>query len=166
MPGIFVAQLPQRCDLQESFDGRWAEPLYNILIREVRGLVPPYSRQRSIERRHFLHLQTPTMEHYTYNNGLMQAVVAVASCRPIPILLDVYPIPYTETESVPIEAGEENVSEKRVREAQFWALGFSGNRRKGYAVENLAGGLKTETVRYKLSVAREFKMEIPARMRT
>src|SRR5882762_1101377 len=73
MPGIFVAQLPQRCDLQESFDGRWAEPLYNILTREVRGLVPPYSRQRSIERRHFLHLQTPTMEHYTYNNGLMQA---------------------------------------------------------------------------------------------
>src|SRR6267143_4173113 len=84
MPGIFVAQLPQRGDLQESFDGRWAEPLYNILIREVRGLVPPYSRQRSIERGHFLHLQTPTMEHYTYNNGLMQAVMAVASCRPIP----------------------------------------------------------------------------------
>jgi hypothetical protein len=48
---------------------------------------------------------------------------------------------------------------------QFWALGFSGNRRKGYAVENLPGGLKTETVRYKLSVAGEFKMEIPARMR-
>src|SRR6267143_3513048 len=53
MPGIFVAQLPQRCDLQESFDGRWAEPLYNILIREVRGLVPPESRQRSIESRQF-----------------------------------------------------------------------------------------------------------------
>jgi hypothetical protein len=67
---------------------------------------------------------------------------------------------------VPIETGEENVSEKRVREAQFWALGFSGNRRKGYAVENLAGGLKTETVSYKLSVARELKMEIPVRMRT
>jgi hypothetical protein len=33
--------------------------------------------------------------------------------------------------SVPIETGEENVSQKRVREAQFWALGFSGNRRKG-----------------------------------
>jgi hypothetical protein len=65
--------------------------------------------------------------------------------------------------SVPIETGEENVSEKRVREAQFWALGFSGNRRTGYAVENLAGGLKTETVRYKLSVAREFKMEIPVK---
>jgi hypothetical protein len=48
--------------------------------------------------------------------------------------------------SVPIETGEENVSEKRVREAQFWALGFSGNRRKGYAVEDLDGGLKTETV--------------------
>jgi len=44
--------------------------------------------------------------------------------------------------SVPIETGEENVSEKRVREAQFWALGFSGNRRKDYAAENLAGGLK------------------------
>src|SRR5712671_7441519 len=76
MPGIFVAQLPQRCDLQESFDGRWAEPLYNILIREVRRLVPPESRQRSIERRHFLHLHTPTMEYYTYNNGLMQAAGA------------------------------------------------------------------------------------------
>ena len=68
--------------------------------------------------------------------------------------------------SVPIETGEENVSEKRVREAQFGALGFSSNRRKGDAVENLAGGLKTETVRYKLPVAREFKMEIPARIRT
>src|SRR5262245_29209892 len=66
--------------------------------------------------------------------------------------------------SVPIETGEENVSEKRVREAQFWALGFSSNRRKGYAVKNLAGGLKTETVRYKLSVAREFKMEIPVKV--
>jgi hypothetical protein len=63
--------------------------------------------------------------------------------------------------SVPIETGEENVPEKRIREAQFWALGFSGDRRKGYAAETLAGGLKTETVRYKLSVAREFKMEIP-----
>src|SRR6266436_5068216 len=73
MPGIFVAQLPQRCDLQESFDGRWAEPLYNILIREVRGLVPPYSRQRSIESRHSPRLHTPTMEHCTYNNGSMQA---------------------------------------------------------------------------------------------
>jgi len=68
--------------------------------------------------------------------------------------------------SAPIQTGEENVREKRVREAQFEALGFSGNRRKGYAVENLAGGLKTETARYKLSVAREFKMEIPPRMRT
>jgi len=48
--------------------------------------------------------------------------------------------------SVPIETGEENVSEKRVREAQSWALRFSGNRRKGYAVENLAGGLKTERI--------------------
>jgi hypothetical protein len=66
--------------------------------------------------------------------------------------------------SVPIETGEGKVSEKRVREAQFWALGFSGNRRKGSAVENLAGELKTETVRYKLSVAREFKMEIPANL--
>jgi hypothetical protein len=53
------------------------------------------------------------------------------------------------------------VSENRVREVQFWALGFSRNRRKGYAVENLAGGLKTEMVRYKLPVAREVKMEIP-----
>jgi hypothetical protein len=31
------------------------------------------------------------------------------------------------------------------------------------AVENFSGGLKTEAVRYKLSVVREFKMEIPAR---
>jgi hypothetical protein len=54
------------------------------------------------------------------------------------------------------------VSEKRVREVQFWALGFSRNRRKGYAVENLAGGLKPETVRFRLLVAREVKMEIPA----
>ena len=53
------------------------------------------------------------------------------------------------------------MSENRVREVQFWALGFSRNRRKGYAVENLAGGLKTEMVRYKLPVAREVKMEIP-----
>jgi uncharacterized protein YdeI (YjbR/CyaY-like superfamily) len=49
----------------------------------------------------------------------------------------------------------------RVQVAQFWALGFSGNRRKGYTVENLVVGLKTETVGYKLSVAWEFKMEIP-----
>jgi hypothetical protein len=63
--------------------------------------------------------------------------------------------------SVQIETEEENVSEKRVREAQLWALGFSGNRRKGYAVENLDGGLKTETVRYKLSVAPVFKIQIP-----
>jgi len=68
--------------------------------------------------------------------------------------------------SVPIETGKENASEKRVREAQFWALEFSSNRRKGNVVENLAGGLKTETVRYKLPVAWEVKMEIPARVRT
>ena len=61
---------------------------------------------------------------------------------------------------MPIETGEGKVSEKRVREVQFWALGFSRNRRKGYAVENLAGGLKTETVCYKLPVAREVKTEI------
>ena len=54
------------------------------------------------------------------------------------------------------------MSEKRVREVQCWALGFSGNRRKGYAVENLAGALKTGAIRYKVSFAREFKMEIPA----
>jgi hypothetical protein len=53
------------------------------------------------------------------------------------------------------------VLENRIREVQFWALGFSRNRRKGYAVENLAGGLKTERVRYKLPLAREVKMEIP-----
>jgi hypothetical protein len=54
------------------------------------------------------------------------------------------------------------VAEKRVREVQCWALGSSRNRRKGYAVENFAGALKTETIGYKVSVAREFKMEIPA----
>jgi hypothetical protein len=37
--------------------------------------------------------------------------------------------------SVPIETGEGKVHEKRVREAQFWALGFSRNRRKGHAVK-------------------------------
>src|SRR5579864_6093366 len=40
LPGIFVSQFPQHCDLQESFDGRWAEPPYNVFIREVRWLVP------------------------------------------------------------------------------------------------------------------------------
>jgi len=65
---------------------------------------------------------------------------------------------------VPIETGEGKASEKRTREVQFWALGFSRNRRKGYAVENLAGGLKTETVRYKLPVAGEVKTEIPVRI--
>jgi Gram-negative bacterial TonB protein C-terminal len=54
------------------------------------------------------------------------------------------------------------VSEKRVREALSRALGFSRNRRKGYAVENLAGALGTGAIRYKLSVARELEMEIPA----
>ena len=53
------------------------------------------------------------------------------------------------------------MSEKRVREVQFCALGSSRNRRRAYAVENLAGALKTETIRHKLSVAREFKMKIP-----
>jgi hypothetical protein len=50
---------------------------------------------------------------------------------------------------------------RTVREVQFWALGFSRNRRKGSAVKNLAGELKTETVRYKLPVAREVNMENP-----
>jgi biotin operon repressor len=54
------------------------------------------------------------------------------------------------------------VSEKRVREVQCWGLGFSRNRRKGYAVENLAGALKTGAIRYRVSVARDFKVEIPA----
>jgi hypothetical protein len=64
--------------------------------------------------------------------------------------------------SVPIETGEGKVSEKRVREAQFLGLGFSDDRRKDYAIENLTGGLKTETVTYTLPLGREGKKEIPA----
>jgi len=64
----------------------------------------------------------------------------------------------------PIETGKGKVSEKRVREIQLGALGLSRNRRKGYEVEDLAGGLKTETVGYRLSLAREVKMEILAKM--
>ena len=63
--------------------------------------------------------------------------------------------------SAPIETGEGQIPEKRGRIVQFWALGFSRDRRKGHAVENLAGGLKTETVRCKLPVVQDVKMEIP-----
>jgi hypothetical protein len=56
---------------------------------------------------------------------------------------------------------EGKVSDKRVREAQFLALGFSRNRRKGHAVKNSAEALRKETVENKLSVGREVKMEIP-----
>ena len=52
------------------------------------------------------------------------------------------------------------MSEKWVREAQFWALGFSRNRRKGYAAKNPAGALHTEAIRHRLSVGREAKTEI------
>jgi hypothetical protein len=53
------------------------------------------------------------------------------------------------------------VSEKWVREEQFWALGFSRNCRKGHAIKKLAATLQTEGVTYKLSVDREVKMGIP-----
>jgi hypothetical protein len=44
---------------------------------------------------------------------------------------------------------------------QFWALGFSRNRRNGHAIKNLPEALQTEAVTYKLSVGREVKMKIP-----
>jgi hypothetical protein len=50
---------------------------------------------------------------------------------------------------------------KTIEKSILGALGFSHNRRKGGAVENLARGLKTETVRCRLPVAREVKTEIP-----
>ncbi len=53
------------------------------------------------------------------------------------------------------------MSEKRVREAQFWALGFSHNRQKGHAAKNLAEALQTEAVTHKLSVGREVQAGIP-----
>jgi hypothetical protein len=40
-------------------------------------------------------------------------------------------------------------------------LGFSRNRRKGGAVENLPVELQTDVVAYKLSIGREAKMGIP-----
>jgi hypothetical protein len=49
-------------------------------------------------------------------------------------------------------AGELLFRLPQVREVQFWVLGFSRNPAKDYAVENLAGGLKTETPRYELPV--------------
>ena len=63
--------------------------------------------------------------------------------------------------SVPRETGEGKVPEKRVREAQFWALGFSRKRRKGHVFKNLVEALQTEAVTHKVSVVREVKMEIP-----
>lgn len=57
---------------------------------------------------------------------------------------------------------KEKCLRNRFEKSNFGALGFSRNRRKDYAVENLAGGLKTETVRCKLPVAWEVKTEIPA----
>jgi hypothetical protein len=56
------------------------------------------------------------------------------------------------------------VSEKWVREEQFWALGLSRKRRKGQAAKKLAEALRTEAVTYKLLVIREVKMEIPVQM--
>lgn len=47
---------------------------------------------------------------------------------------------------------------------QFVTLGFSRNRRKGYAVKTPTGALHTEAVGYKLSLGREVKTEIPAQM--
>jgi hypothetical protein len=44
------------------------------------------------------------------------------------------------------ETAEGKVFEECVREAQFGALGFSRNRRKGHAVKNLAEALQTEAV--------------------
>ena len=45
-----------------------------------------------------------------------------------------------------------SIRQGQVREVQLWALRFSRNRARGYTVEILAGGLKTETARYKLPV--------------
>ena len=53
------------------------------------------------------------------------------------------------------------MSEKRVREAQFWALGFSYNRQRGSALKNLAGALPADGVGCTLSLVWEVKMEIP-----
>jgi hypothetical protein len=53
---------------------------------------------------------------------------------------------------VPIETGEEKVSEKWIREAQCGAWGFSCNSRQGHAVQNLAEALQTEAVKRNLSV--------------
>jgi hypothetical protein len=63
--------------------------------------------------------------------------------------------------SVLSEIGEGNVSEKWVEDAPVFGLGFSRNRQKGNAVQNLAGALHNEAVKFKLSVGREVKTEIP-----
>ena len=53
------------------------------------------------------------------------------------------------------------MSEKWVRETEFWALVFSRSRRKGSALKNLAGALHNEGGGCTFSVGREVKMEIP-----
>jgi hypothetical protein len=63
--------------------------------------------------------------------------------------------------SAPIETGQGKVFEKCVREAQFCALGFPGNRRRGNAVKKLAEMLPAEFIGYKLARSWKVKMEIP-----
>jgi hypothetical protein len=42
-------------------------------------------------------------------------------------------------------------------------MGYFRNRRKGYAVKNLAEALQPEAVGYRLSLGRQVKTEIPVR---
>jgi len=47
----------------------------------------------------------------------------------------------------------------------FGLLGFSRDRRKGSALKNLAGALRSGAIRCKLSVGHEVKTEIPGKTR-
>jgi hypothetical protein len=47
LSGIFIPQIPQRCDPEEPFDGRWAQTFYHLSIREISWLLPSYFRKRS-----------------------------------------------------------------------------------------------------------------------
>ena len=55
------------------------------------------------------------------------------------------------------EGGEGEVSEEPVATAAVPAPGIFRNRRKGYAVKNVAGALHTGTVEHTLSLGRRVK---------
>ena len=59
------------------------------------------------------------------------------------------------------ETGKGKVFEEWVGEGQFLALKFCRSRRKGSALQNLPGALRTDGSGYALPVGWEVKMEIP-----